>query len=53
MKVICISACQKDRKTVYKVGKAYDIPEEMYRNNKTFFKRADNKTTKNEKGADE
>lgn len=52
MKVICISACQKERKTVYKVGKAYDIPEEMYRKNKAFFKRAD-KTTKNEKGADE
>lgn len=52
MKVICISACQKDRKTVYKVGKAYDITEEMYRKNKTFFKRAD-KTIKTEKGADE
>ena len=51
MKVICISTCQKDRKTVYKVGKEYDIPDEMYKKNKAFFKKAE--TTKNEKGADE
>ena len=46
MKVICISACQKDRKTAYKVGKEYDIPEEMYRKNKAFFKKAENKKDK-------
>ena len=27
MKVICTITCQKDRKTVYQVGKEYDIPE--------------------------
>lgn len=37
---------------MYKVGKAYDVPEEMYKNNKAFFKRADNKNIKTEKGAD-
>lgn len=37
MKVICISTCQKDRKTIYKVGKEYDIPEKMYKKNKQFF----------------
>ena len=39
MKVICISTCQKDRKAVYKSGKEYDIPENMYKNNKNFFKK--------------
>lgn len=46
MKVICIGTCQKDRKTVYQVGKEYDITEEMYKKNKAFFKKADNKTEK-------
>ena len=46
MKVICISTCQKDRKTVYQVGKEYDIPEDVYRKNKAFFKKADNKAEK-------
>lgn len=46
MKVICVCTCQKDRKTVYQVGKEYDIPEEMYRKNKAFFKKADNKIEK-------
>lgn len=39
MKVVCISTCQKDRKTVYVVGKEYDIPENMYKKNKEFFKK--------------
>ena len=43
MKVICTLTCQKDRKTVYQVGKEYDIPEEMFRKNKAFFKKAENK----------
>lgn len=46
MKVICISTCQKDRKTVYYQGKEYDIPDEMYRKNKAFFKKAENKAKK-------
>lgn len=43
MKVICTSTCQKDRKVVYVAGKEYDIPEELYKNNKDFFKKV-NKT---------
>ena len=39
MKVVCINTCQKDRKTVFVVSKEYDIPEEMYKKNKTFFKK--------------
>lgn len=39
MKVVCISTCQKDRKAVYISGKEYDIPEELYRKNKGFFKK--------------
>ena len=46
MKVICTNTCQKDRKTVYKVGKEYDIPEDMYRKNKSFFKKAEKKAEK-------
>ena len=46
MKVICTSTCQKDRKTVFKAGKEYDIPEDMYRKNKAFFKKVDNKAEK-------
>ena len=53
MKVICICTCQKDRKTVYKVGKTYDISEEMYIKNTAFFKIAERKNKKTEKGADE
>lgn len=46
MKVICTNTCQKDRKIVYQVGKVYDIPEEMFRKNKAFFKKAENKAEK-------
>lgn len=38
MKVKCISQCQKDRKTIYKVGNTYEIEEKMYQKNKEFFK---------------
>ena len=46
MKVICTSTCQKGRKTVYQAGKKYDIPEEMFKKNKAFFKKAENKAEK-------
>lgn len=46
MKVICINTCQKDRKTVYQVGKEYDVTDEMYRKNKAFFKKVENKAKK-------
>ena len=46
MKVICTNTCQKDRKTVYQIGKEYDIPEEMFRKNKAFFKKAETKAEK-------
>lgn len=43
MKVICIKTCQKDRKTIYEAEKEYDIPEEMYKKNKAFFKKVGKK----------
>ena len=39
MKVICISTCQKNRKTIYIIGQEYDIPTAMYKKNKQFFKK--------------
>ena len=39
MKAICIVECQKDRKKVYKVGKEYDITEEMLKSG--FFKKVE------------
>ena len=45
MKVICITTCQKDRKTVYKSGKEYDIPEDVYKKNKAYFKKVGKKET--------
>lgn len=46
MKVICTNTCQKGRKTMYRAGREYDIPEEMYKKNKAFFKKAENKNKK-------
>ncbi len=37
MKVKCTSQCQTDRAFLYKVGKEYDIPEELYNANKDKF----------------
>ena len=36
-------ACQRDRKALYRVGKQYDIPEEVYEKNKAYFKKKENK----------
>ena len=47
MKVICTNTCQKGRKTMYRAGKEYDIPDDMYRKNKVFFKRVEKKTENN------
>ena len=43
MKVICVSTCQKDRKINFENGKEYDIPNDVYKNNKTFFKKVGKK----------
>ena len=46
MKVICISQCQKNRKTLYIVGRTYDIDENMFKKNKEFFKKYEKKSKK-------
>lgn len=43
MKVICIATCQKDRKIIYKVGKEYEISEDVYKKNKAYFKKVGKK----------
>lgn len=47
MKVKCISQCQTDRKTIYEVGKVYDIEESLYNANKNRFEKVT--TEKNKK----
>ena len=43
MKVICINTCQIDRKIIFENGKEYDIPNDVYKKNKTFFKKTGKK----------
>ena len=49
MKVICTSQCQKDRKTLYEVGKTYDIEEDMFNKNTEFFKKDEKEEKKSKK----
>ena len=43
VKVECISACQVDRKILYKQGCEYEVEKEFLDRNPEFFKKIDSK----------
>ena len=43
VKVVCISACQVDRKILYKQGSEYEVEKEFLDRNPEYFKKISNK----------
>ncbi len=43
IKVVCISACQIDRKTIYKEGIEYEIEKDFFNKNQEYFRKINSK----------